>query len=326
MEIVKNGVTLSLPADVLEGAINNYPAADIDKITVRLEVMNDSDSESVLDRISADKASVQGKGYVVRLDVAILNKAGMKFRYEKFNTPVQLAFNIPEGMDSRLLGVYYISSSGKLEFVGGHMANHKLQAELYHFSEYAVLEWSKLYTDVSANHWANMAIRTLSAKHVVTGLSDAEFAPSAAVTRAQFVTMIVRAFGLQGHTGKAKPFTDVADHAWYSEAISIASAAGIVDGASADRFEPNAEITREQMAAMVVRAWEAANGAFSTSSKELNFQDQTEVSDWALSAMQIAVEQNWLQGQGANLLAPKAFTTRAESAMLLYNVFLNQYQ
>jgi len=158
-------------------------------------------------------------------------------------------------------------------------------------------------------------------------VSENAFAPGSNVTRAQFVTMLVRGFGIEtASSSDSSRFADVAPGVWYRDAVEAAAAAGIVNGVSGDRFDPNAEITREQMAAMLVRAWEAVNGSITASTGGLSFEDADRVSGWAEDAVQRAVSQGWLQGKGGSKLAPDATATRAESAMLLYNVLVNDYR
>ncbi|UJF32763.1 S-layer homology domain-containing protein [Paenibacillus hexagrammi] len=164
----------------------------------------------------------------------------------------------------------------------------------------------------------------LSAKHIIDGVSDTDFAPSQSVTRAQFAAMIVRAFDL--HAAKTAAFTDVNSSDWFADAVAAAAENGIVNGTSDNTFSPNEQITREQMTAMIVRAYQAKYGkaASSSANQHSAFNDASSISAWAADDVTIAVSLGLLQGRDGNLFAPQDQTTRAESAQVLYNVISKQ--
>ncbi len=106
----------------------------------------------------------------------------------------------------------------------------------------------------------------------------------------------------------------MAPEAYYANAVSWASAGGIVNGYSDGTFRPNNLITREQLAVML---WRYA-GRPAPTRLRLDFPDADQVSSWALDALCWAAEQGILNGRG-NLLAPSGFATRAEAAQMLKN-------
>ncbi len=164
--------------------------------------------------------------------------------------------------------------------------------------------------DVSG-HWAQASIEKLVALGAVHGYPDGSFKPDATITRAEFVTLIVRAFKHVPQTGHV--FADTADH-WAKDFISTAVSLGIVDGYDAEAFGPDDQITREQMAAMVVRALglELAAG-------ETAFTDNGSISHWAKDAMVTAVNEGILFGYPDNTFKPQGNATRAESATVVAN-------
>lgn len=110
-------------------------------------------------------------------------------------------------------------------------------------------------------------------------------------------------------------FTDVAPGEWYSNAITWAAANNIVGGYGSGLFGPNDNITREQLAVML---WRYA-GEPTAISRELHFSDAKEVSGYAVSAINWAVENGVINGKGDNILDPKGFATRAQVAQMLKN-------
>jgi hypothetical protein len=127
-----------------------------------------------------------------------------------------------------------------------------------HFYKYAVMSFSPVaqpapssaFSDL-AQHWAAGNINQLVASGAVKGYPDNTFRPDGTITRAEFITILVKAFKLDTREGKV--FNDTASH-WARDYISAASAYNIVSGLSEDQFGPDQLITREQMAVMLVKA------------------------------------------------------------------------
>ena len=97
--------------------------------------------------------------------------------------------------------------------------------------------------------WAKDAVETLSAQEVISGNPDGSFNPTGDVTRAQAAKMFTVALGLS--TEGTENFTDV-NGEWFAEYVVAAVNAGIVNGMTATTFAPNAKLTREQAAKMIV--------------------------------------------------------------------------
>ncbi len=110
------------------------------------------------------------------------------------------------------------------------------------------------FRDVPSTYWAYAAIQALAGAGVASGYPDGTFRPDAAVTRAEFTKMLVLSLGDRPAADGASPFRDVAPSSWYAPYVAAAVRAGLVDGISATRFEPDAALTREQMAVLVARA------------------------------------------------------------------------
>jgi len=165
-------------------------------------------------------------------------------------------------------------------------------------------------SDISG-HWAQANIEKLVAKGAVSGYPDGTFKPDAPIKRAEFVTVLVKAFGLT--SDEEKVFADTADH-WAKDAISVAASLGIVGGYDPDTFGPDDVMTREQMALMLVRALglEPVDGL-------LEFTDADSVSEYAKSAIITAVSQGVLAGYPDNTFRPQGSTTRAEAVTAIAN-------
>ena len=109
------------------------------------------------------------------------------------------------------------------------------------------------------------------------------------------------------------PFADVDGGAWYAEAVRWAASEGIVEGVSATEFAPDAEITREQLAAILHRF----AGEPATAANLATFTDAASVSAYAVDAMAWCVEQGIITGVTDDTLAPQSTATRAQCAAML---------
>ncbi len=190
-----------------------------------------------------------------------------------------------------------------------------------HASAYAIViddhSHALPFTDAAADAWYYDAVDYVYQNGLMTGTSATTFAPDGTMTRAMLVTILHRQAGAP-QVNYALPFDDVAEGAWYSEAVRWAASEGIVTGTSATAFEPNAPITREQFAAILYR-YAQKTGADVSAGEDTNilsYADALDVSEYAVPAMQWACGAGVIQGSGANL-NPKDGATRAEAAAML---------
>ena len=154
------------------------------------------------------------------------------------------------------------------------------------------------YTDVSPYAWYAEAVEYVTVQGLMNGVGEGKFAPSATVTRAMVWTVLARMDGEDTEGGST----------WYSKARTWAMENGVSDGAN-----PEAAITREQLATMLYRYC----GSPAVSGSLSGYADGSSVSDWAEDAMLWAIEQGLIEGVGDNKLAPAADTTRAQLAQIL---------
>ena len=117
-------------------------------------------------------------------------------------------------------------------------------------------------------------------------------------------------------------FPDVAEGAWYTEAVRLAASQGIVSGYSSGAFGPDDSVTREQLAAILFR-YAQSKGAAATQEAHLSgFADSGQISGWARPAMNWAVSQGLISGTGTGL-NPQGSASRAELAMILMRFLEN---
>lgn len=170
-------------------------------------------------------------------------------------------------------------------------------------------------TDITG-HWAESGIRKAFGLGFVNGYLDKTFRPERQITRAEFLTMLVKALGMT--TPKAISWADVDQH-WAKEQIQIAAQNGIVEGLSGNLFGPDQAITREQMTVMLARAMK-----ISTATQKSSFRDGKDISAWALSDIDAATQWKLIQGYEDSTFRPQGSATRAEAVEIIIRVLTYQ--
>lgn len=177
-----------------------------------------------------------------------------------------------------------------------------------------VVDEPMAFTDVTSKDWFYEEVSYVFAEGIMNGVSDTEFDPNGTLTRGMVVTMLHRVAGEPEATVKAD-FTDVADGAWYADAVAWAAETGIVNGMGDGTFAPETDITREQLAAIMYRYAGHALLDVNTGATTLDgFADHRNVATYATEAMTWAVYHQIMNGSD-NYLTPAADATRAQAAV-----------
>lgn len=319
-----DGVTVGLSADLLREVLTQWgDAADKNgRIVLTVEPVEPAAAQRRFDESAhSEGADLLPAGPLVNISLALELPAGGRIEASRFDKPLRLEFPIPAGNRSRTLGIYYVAADGSLEYVGGTREGGVIYAELSYLSEYALIDYRKPYSDLAPEHWAYEAVQVLSARQIVNGAAPSRFEPEAGLTRAQFAAMLVRALGIRpSPDGATSAYADVDAGAWYADAVAAATQAGIVDGVADGRFAPDAAVTREQMAAMLIRAAGVA-GLLAPEAEAVPFDyaDADDISGWAAEAVRLASTMGWMEGKEGGRFDPLSGATRAESAQLLFN-------
>lgn len=172
------------------------------------------------------------------------------------------------------------------------------------------------FTDVQPTDWYAEAVIYAVENGLFQGTSATTFEPNANMNRAMLVTVLYRMSGEQAKADTA--FGDVAQNAWYAEAVAWAKTNGIVSGVSATQFAPNQNVTREQMAAILYRyAQYKGQEAGNADANLAAFADANTVSSYAVPAMNWAVKNGLISGTSATTLSPNGSATRAQVATIL---------
>lgn len=176
------------------------------------------------------------------------------------------------------------------------------------------------FTDLASTPWAVNAVNILAARGVISGRGDGKFYPADQVSRAEFVKMLITAFEIRLTSQSVLPFKDVEFGAWYYEPILIAYQKEIVNGVSDTAFEPNAPLTRQDMAVLLYKAMSVVNLVISDAGKKPAFIDGESIASYAAGAVETLSQGGIITGRDDGSFDPLATANRAEAAAIIYRV------
>ncbi|MGI6752615.1 MAG: S-layer homology domain-containing protein [Anaerovoracaceae bacterium] len=191
------------------------------------------------------------------------------------------------------------------------------------FSEYVIGDYP--FTDTADTAWYYKDAVYAYIHNLFAGTTDTTFSSDLAMTRGMLVMVMWR---MEGNTtvNSGAEFTDVAQGAWYADAVAWAAANEIVTGYGSNRFGPNDTITREQMAALLYRyaKYKGYDVSVGGDTNILSYMDSFDISEYAIPAMQWACGAGVIQGSKGNLM-PGGDATRAQVAAIL-NRFIENHK
>lgn len=237
------------------------------------------------------------------------------------NVAITLSINTSAiGTDEIPAVFYYDESQHRWVNIGGTVSGSTISVQVNHFTKFAVFSIKKAaivpvmpvvtFNDI-AGHWAENSIKELVSLGAVGGYPDGSFKPDKAITRAEFVTILVKAFKLAPQNGRT--FSDTDGH-WAGNTIATAASYGISSGYADGTFRPDDLITREQMAAMIVKA-----AKLTLATEEISFADSNNISEWARSAIATVTKNGIMKGYPDNTVRPQGEATRAEAVSVIIN-------
>ena len=176
---------------------------------------------------------------------------------------------------------------------------------------------AKVFSDVSASHWAKSYIDKLSTAGVING-SNGMFNPNGQTKRADATVMLVNLLGLQPEANNR--FADVVSTAYYAPYVGTASTYGIVNGSNG-MFNPNNTISRQDTMVMMAQILKALDLNVNTDTSVLNqFSDVNSVSSYATESVAILVNSGIISGNNGKL-NPISPVTRAEMATIMSKLY-----
>lgn len=162
-------------------------------------------------------------------------------------------------------------------------------------------------------HWAKDSIERAIKLGIVTGYGDSTFRPEATVSRAEFTALIARALKLKGTAGSIDFSDEAKIPAWAKTYIEQAIEAGIISGYENGTFRPAQNVSRAEIAVMMVRALKLTLDE----NAELTFADGDKVPSYAKASIAAAVKAGLINGKDNNHFDPNTNATRAEAVTFI---------
>ena len=175
------------------------------------------------------------------------------------------------------------------------------------------------FEDVAPGAWYESAVRYAYFHNIMEGMSETEFAPATALTRAMAVQIL---YNLEGQPDLSDenlgyPYEDVDAQAWYGDAVYWARITGVATGYGDGTFQPGDSITRQEFAQMLYNYAKYKGYDLSAEGDLSTFPDANSIADWAEAAMSWANGNELINGHDDGTLEPDGTATRAQAASIL---------
>lgn len=179
------------------------------------------------------------------------------------------------------------------------------------------------FKDINNAAWYSEAVTYVVQKGLMRGVSEDMFDPEGKLTRAMIVCVLYRAVDSPA-AADTNAFPDVAPGSWYADAVSWARSQGIVLGYEDGSYRPDSPLIRQDLVTILYRFAAKYLGAGETGGGLGAFADADSVSGYAVDAMRWAVNSGVINGftsDGVAILRPDYVATRAQFAMVIYNLY-----
>lgn len=235
---------------------------------------------------------------------------------------ISRSFTVPGQIDPNTAGVLYTANGNVYPvpsvFTKQADGSTIVKVSRPGFSTYAAATRPVSFEDISSSY-AQSEIRSLANKLLINGTTDTTFSPKQNVTRAEFAALITRALGLT--PGTAAPFSDIPAGSWYSGDVAAAYEAGLITGRNNDKFDPQANISRQEIAVVLGKAVDLLQIKTATDGPARTpYHDTSSFAGYAKDSIEkvSAAGINGATIKGSSYFQPNAPTTREASAKVLH--------
>lgn len=181
-----------------------------------------------------------------------------------------------------------------------------------------VYRYSNTFEDLANYKWANVEIEALASAGIIKGTSATTFSPGKPITRADYMTLLVRALKL--HAEVDSNFNDVQQTDYYFKEVGIAKKLGIAQGTGDNQFKPRMSISRQDMMVLAARAMNIAGKVLDETASDLNhFRDSDKVAAYAVTPLAQLIKKGIIQGDNGRI-KPHDTAIRAEAAVIIYRL------
>ncbi|MDR9853655.1 Ig-like domain-containing protein [Paenibacillus sp. VCA1] len=312
-----------LDVNAISKQFGNAPLSDI---AVNIKIKRSADDLAKVAREKAAQGGYELLVHPVDLDLTF-NHDGKTDRAGLLNGYAPKYIALPEGVDpNRITTGVIVNPDGSVFHVPTVVTKidnryFALINDLRSSGTYSVI-WNPQDFDDVQYHWGRADVNNIAARLDLKGNGDNTFSPNRYVTRSEFAEIVVLGLGLMRQDAPQNIYPDVPSTAWYRNAVALADEFDIVRGYEDGNFKGGQQITREQGFAMIARAYRLIQSENVPSQEQIAsalapYADGATVASWAKADVAQLITSGIIQGNGPELLSPKAEMTRAEVTALI---------
>ena len=327
LEIKTGFASYLLPAKLSE-LIPNLPALlkinglDAEDIAFRVTLTDDSQNPAVSKALAQRFPGGNALGAIVDFKIELFDNSGsgkLISELNAFNSEIARRIFIPENVPASVGAFRFDTDAQSFQFVphrllaSGGVRYAEIASQTN--SVYAVVENVVTFTDVPNSFWAKPGIEQAAAKGLVSGIGGNLFEPNRAMSRAEFVHLIVNTVSPKPHQGKQGTYSDVKKSDWFYGAVKRAAELQLLPFITDGHFKPNEAIKREEMASILAAVLKSEAYELPTTNADLQelFGDYKEMDTRLSEDIQIVYQTGVMIGKGGEHFGFKETATRAEA-------------
>lgn len=327
------GMRIEMPRSVIQSAAEAGKGVTVDAVFAKIEfdsvaaeaVSTATDVEGLTVMVSTvefeeQPAAVQAvTGGRPAYNFVLMAGDGQLSSLGGGSATIRIPYEIQPDEDPNAIVVYYIDDAGNPHVVRGayNVDSSDAHFSVAHFSQYAVGYNKIVFTDVPENAAYYNAVTFAAAREITTGTGDGMFSPDNTLTRGQFITMLMRAYGISPDENPQDNFDD-AGNDYYTGFIAAAKRLGISDGVGNNLFMPDADLSTQDMLTLLHRTLGLLGESprKDTGHRLSDFSDADKVKDYAREAVESMIVAGAVQASGE--LNPAGAALRSAMVQALY--------
>lgn len=310
------------------GDVNLANSERIDLSGIAKAYDNVSKVNLVLDQVAIELSKETGTALSNKVLALTFADRKLKFDWETLTKvpkdlrePVKITLPLDEAGDEMQTTVYRIDDAGVITPVGGYFSGGNVSFFADKPGEYYVADNTVAFEDLSLNdYWAAKKVQRLGNLGIIGGTSTTTFDPAAPITRAQFATLATKMMKFDNAIPETT-FSDVPATEWYAPYVNAALDFGLMSGRGDGIFDPDGEITQQEILIVLSKILTAKGIASGTeeSDSSMTYKVST-ASSWATDAVKNAISNGALTDMPLSSIQLDRAATRLETANMLYEI------
>ncbi len=337
-EVIKNLANKAATIEFQQGqAIYTVPAAEIkiEEIAkqlgnpplqdIRVQIEISRPAEAMLKVVEDAAGNGQFTVLLPPLEFKITVSYGNQtVEVNSFSAPVKRYILIPENIEKNNISTaLVIEADGTARHVPTEvvMIGNRYFAQITGFtnSVYVLVNHSREFVDAE-NHWAQPVVNEMASRLIIKGTGEGLFTPNAAITRAEFATIVIKALGLR-ESDQPSSFYDINKNDWFYGTVTAAVEHGLTTGYMDGTFQPGKTISREEALVIITRAINLTGVDTTMAEADIEkviaqFIDGGNFGDWSRQAAAYCIENQLVVGN-QGMVEPNRDISRAEAAVII---------